>query len=380
MTRNEEDFSRCRAWREIDLDALTLNAAALQAALAPGCRLMAVLKADAYGHGALLAAQRLYREGVRDFAVACLEEGIQLRRQGLEGHILILGYTSPLLAEELARRDLTQAIVDEAHGRALADQQVPVKVHLALDTGMHRLGIPADDRQAIARVYALPFLKIRGVFSHLCVCDGQGADDKAFTRLQLVRFYAALAWMEKEDFPTGETHIQASYGILNLPPQPCTLARAGIALYGVRSQKDDTLREMELRPVLSLRARVASVRWLEEGEGAGYGLAYRPRSKRKIAAITIGYGDGLPRQLAQKGGEVLIGGRRCPMVGRMCMDQLLADVTDLPDVKAGDTVTILGQDGMETIAAEEAAEKCGTITNELLARLGPRLPLIPVET
>ena len=194
MTRNEEDFSPCRAWREIDLDALALNAAALQAALAPGCRLMAVLKAGAYGHGALLAARRLYREGC---------------------------------------------------------------------------GI-------------LPWPAWKREFS-----------------------FAARAWMEKEGFPTGETHIQASYGILNLPPRPCTLARAGIALYGVRSQRDDTLREMELRPVLSLRARVASVRRLEEGEGAGYGLAYRPRSQRKIAAITVGYGDGLPRQLAQKGGGAI---------------------------------------------------------------------------
>ena len=330
-----EEDPRCqRAWREIDLCALTHNAKVLQRALAPGCRLMAVLKAGAYGHGVAAVARRLWQEGVRDFAVACLEEGIQLRSQGVKGQILILGYTPPRLAGELARWDLTQAVADEDHGKALADQRTPIKVHLALDTGMHRLGVPWQDREAIARLYALPGLHIQGVFSHLCACDSLSPQDRAFTRLQLDRFYDTLGWMRARGCPPGQTHIQASYGIWNLPPQPCTLARAGIALYGVHSQPDRTLRELDLRPVLSLRARVASVRWLEEGEGAGYGLAYRPQSRRRIAAVTIGYGDGLPRCLSGQGGEVLLGGRRCPMVGRICMDQLLVDLTELPGARA----------------------------------------------
>lgn len=170
-------------------------------------------------------------------------------------------------------------------------------------------------------------------------------------------------------------HIQASYGIWNLPPQPCTHARAGIALYGVGSDKAPVQNRLELRPVLSLRARVASVRHLRPGEAAGYSRAFSPERETTLAIVTIGYGDGLPRELPQRGGEVLLRGRRCPMVGRMCMDQLLVDVTDLDTVAPGDVVTLLGRDGEQELRAEEVAQRCGTITNELLSQLGKRLPL-----
>ena len=170
------DERKSRAWREVDLDALAHNARALQAALAPGCRLMAVVKADAYGHGALPVARRLEREGVEAFAVACLDEGRALRRAGIGGRILILGYTPPEEAARLHRWRLTQTVADEAHGRALAAQGVPLEVHLALDTGMHRLGLPAEDREALACLYRLPNLSIRGVFSPVFLCHAGAAD------------------------------------------------------------------------------------------------------------------------------------------------------------------------------------------------------------
>ena len=198
----------------------------------------------------------------------------------------------------------------------------------------------------------------------------------AFTHLQLERFYGAVRWLRDHGYDPGETHIQASYGIWNLPPQPCAWARAGIALYGVTSDGGPTARALDLRPALALRARVASVRTLVPGEGAGYGLAFHARRETRLAVVTIGYADGLPRSLPQKGGEVLLRGRRCPMAGRLCMDQLLADVTDVPGAAAGDVVTLIGRDGEEEIAAEEVAARCGTITNELLSRLGPRLPVV----
>ncbi len=200
---------RSRAWREVNLDALSHNARTLQAALAPGCRLMAVVKADAYGHGAVPVARRLESEGVSAFAVACLEEGIALRRAGIRGEILILGYTLPEEAARLCRWKLIQTVADEAHGTALAAQGLPLLVHLALDTGMHRLGIPAEDHGALARLYALPNLKICGVFSHLCVSDSLRSEDQAFTRAQLERFYGALRWLREHGCPPGETHIQA---------------------------------------------------------------------------------------------------------------------------------------------------------------------------
>lgn len=370
---------RARAWREIDLEALVHNAWQIREALAPECDLMAVVKAEAYGHGAIPVARQLRKEGVKAFGVASLEEGIALRRHGVLGEVLVLGYTAPDQARQLRRWHLTQAVVDAAHGEALAAQGVTLKVHLALDTGMHRLGIPARDHEAIRRMYRLPRLKITGTFSHLCVSDSPAPGDKEYTRRQLELFYQALDWMRGHGCPPGETHIQASYGIWNLPPQPCTWARPGIALYGVGSDDTPTRRQLDLHPVLSLKARVASVRELEPGQGAGYGLVFRPDTPRVLATVTIGYADGLPRSLPQHGGRVLIHGKRCSMVGRVCMDQLLVDVTEVSGVVPGDLVTLIGRDGRQQIRAEEVAAQCGTITNELLSRLGSRLPVVEVR-
>lgn len=364
-----------RAWKELDLDALRHNARTLRSALSPGCTLMAVVKADGYGHGAVPVARCLRRDGVRAFGVACLAEGIALRKAGVLGTILILGYTPPREVPLLRRWHLTQTVADEAHGRALAAQGGPVRVHLALDTGMHRLGLPAGDRSAIARMYRLKNLRIDGVFSHLCVSDSLKKEDMDATLEQLTLFYDTLDWMRTQNLSPGRVHIQASYGVLNLPPQPCTWARAGIALYGVYSSLSPVQRRLDLKPVLSLRARVASVRPLRPGERAGYGLAFQARQETRLAVVTIGYADGLPRQLPQQGGRVLIRGAFCPMAGRMCMDQLLVDVTALPDVQAGDVVTLIGRDGAQELRAEELAARCGTITNELLSRLGRRLEL-----
>lgn len=368
-------MKNARAWRELDLTALSHNAKVLEEALAPGCRLMAVVKADAYGHGAIPVAQHLQDQGVAAFAVACLSEAAALREAGIEGKILILGYTPPQQAQELFRYRLIQTVADEAHGLALDSQGIPLAVHLALDTGMHRLGIPAQDRQALSRLYACKHLRIQGVFSHLCVADGTSARDAAFTRAQLDTFYATVDWLRRHGMDPGEIHIQSSAGILLLPPQPCAWARAGLSLYGVAP---GVLSEEAhgLRPVLSLRARIASVRTLLPGQGAGYGLEFLAARQTRLATVTIGYGDGLPRCLPQRGGQVLLNGQRCPMVGRMCMDQLLVDVTDAGEAAPGEVVTILGQDGTETIPAAGISAQCGTIPNELLSRLEPRLPVV----
>lgn len=367
-----------RAWRETDLAALTHNAKVLQSCLASGTELMAVVKADAYGHGAVQVAHALQKHGTKAFAVACLSEGIALRKAGIRGTILILGYTAPEDAPLLARWRLTQTVADVEHGRALAAQGRRLHVHLALDTGMHRLGIAAEDREAIADMFRLPSLVIDGTFTHLCADDSLAAEDVAYTQEQLTAFYDAIAWMRAAGYHPGKLHIQSSYGIWNLPPQPCcAYARPGIALYGVYSDGSPVQRPLDLRPVLSLRARVACVRSLEAGDTAGYGRAYQAERETRLAVVTIGYADGLPRELARRGGEVLIRGHRCPMVGRMCMDQLLVDVSGVDGVQANDIVTLIGRDGGQVIRAEDVAKQCGTITNELLSRLGARLPAAP---
>lgn len=375
----QKEWKTSRAWREVDLDALNHNARLLRDRMGESCRLMAVVKADAYGHGAVPAAKALAEQGVDAFAVACPAEGIALRQAGIGGEILVLGCTPPQETEVLARWDLTQTVADEGHACALARQGLPLKVHLALDTGMHRLGLPAEDREAIGRVRSLPHLRFQGTFSHLCVSDSCAEESRAYTKRQLECFYEAVAWMRAAGYDPGAVHIQASYGILDLPPQPCDYGRAGIALYGAASAGKPEGMWEELKPVLSLRARVVSLRELPAGEGAGYGLAFRCVRDTRLAVVSIGYADGLFRALSQSGGEVLIRGRRCPMAGRMCMDQLLVDVTDLPEVEAGDVVTLIGRDGGERIFAEWVAEQCGTITNELFSRLGGRLPVVYVR-
>lgn len=337
--------------------------------------LMAVVKADAYGHGAVIAARALWRHGVRAFAVATMEEGIELRRAGIRGTILVLGWTPAQFARRLARWHLSQTIADEAHARALSAQGVRLDVHLALDTGMHRLGVAWDDLDAQMRIFALPGLRIRGTFSHLSVADSLSKADVAFTREQSRRFFAAIEALRGRGCDPGLVHLQASYGILNHPAVPCDFARAGIALYGVTSDSQPTARTADLWPVLSLRARVASVRALAPGESAGYGRAFTARRPTKLAAVAIGYADGLPRDLPEHGGEVLLHGHRAPAVGRLCMDQMLVDATDVPDVRPGDVATLIGRDGAAQISAVDLARQCGVLTNELLSRLGGRLGL-----
>lgn len=367
-----------RAWREVDLVALGHNARVLREALPPETELMAVVKAEAYGHGGGPTARALQKVGVRAFAVSCLTEGIALRRAGVRGTILILGYTAPAEVPLLTRWRLTQTVADIDHGRALAAQGRRVHVHLALDTGMHRLGIPAEHREEIQEVFRLPGLSVDGVFSHLCVSDSLEAGDVAYTREQLTLFDDTVAWLRAAGYDPGKVHIQSSYGLWNLPAQPCAYVRAGIALYGVRSDSAPVQRHFDLRPGLSLRARVASVRTVQAGESAGYGRAFQAEQETRLAVVTMGYADGLPRELPQRGGQVLIRGRRCPMVGRMCMDQLLVDVGGLPEVFPGDVVTVIGRDGGQVIPVEELAQRCGTITNEVLSRLGARLPVVPL--
>lgn len=337
--------------------------------------LMAVVKADAYGHGAVIAARALWRHGVRAFAVATMEEGIELRRAGIRGTILVLGWTPAQFARRLARWHLSQTIADEAHARALSAQGVRLDVHLALDTGMHRLGVAWDDLDAQMRIFALPGLRIRGTFSHLSVADSLSKADVAFTREQSRRFFAAIEALRGRGCDPGPVHLQASYGVLNHPAVPCDFARAGIALYGVTSDSQPTARTADLWPVLSLRARVASVRALAPGESAGYGRAFTARRPTKLAAVAIGYADGLPRDLPERGGEVLLHGHRAPAVGRLCMDQMLVDATDVPDVRPGDVATLIGRDGAAQISAVDLARQCGVLTNELLSRLGGRLGL-----
>ena len=277
-TAPKPDLRRARAWAEVDLEAVARNAGALQGCMPAGCRLMAVVKADAYGHGAPAVAGRLWQAGVRAFAVATPEEGAQLRRCGITGEILVLGYADAARIRELRRWRLCQTVTDPAHARALARAagRRPLPVHIAVDTGMHRLGTDAGAAPAVAEMLRLPGLEVRGLFTHLAVADSPAPEDAAFTRTQLDAFEALARKLRGAGYTLPPLHAQASCGILNQPQPDCGYARPGIALYGALSTAGCAARlHPVLAPALALRARVVSVRRVPPGEGAGYGLAFR---------------------------------------------------------------------------------------------------------
>ena len=365
---------RGRAWVEIDLDALSHNAASLRSLLPDGCDLMAVVKADAYGHGADAVARRLERDGVGAFAVATLNEGIRLRERGITGEILVLGYTHPADAVFLNNCRLSQLVVDGAHARALDESGYRLRVHIALDTGMHRLGIEPANLEEIRSVFACKNLAVEGLATHTAAADSLEKDDVEFTELQYRSFLAAADELKGMGYDIGRLHAQPTHGLLNYPEAKFDYARVGIALYGVMSSSDDTVIKPSLRPVLALRAIVAQVRWIGAGQSVSYGRAYRTDRPVKLATVDIGYADGVPRQMSGGGGACIVKGRRAPIVGRICMDMLMLDVTGIDPVAAGDIVTLIGRDGDEEVRCEDFAEASGTITNDILSRLGRRLP------
>ncbi len=363
-----------RAWTELDTNALRHNLRVLSALLPHGCALMTVVKADAYGHGLAQVAKVCRQEGVSAFAVATVEEGAALRRLGIRGEILVLGYTPPQQARRLAHYRLTQAVINLSHARQLEAQGRRIKVHLKLDTGMHRLGLPWDAPQTLLQVCACRHLTVCGIFTHLADAESLTPESMARTRRQIRRFRQAADALTQAGYPLP-CHTLSSYGLLNYAPAPSSAyVRIGIALYGVLSREGDHPRlSPALRPVLSLRARVAQVHRLEAGERAGYDGLFAPDHPAKVALVTIGYADGYPRSLSCGAGRVLIRGQAAPIAGLICMDQMLVDVTEIPGVRPGDMVTLIGQDGDQTITAEQVAAAADTITNELLSRLGSRL-------
>ena len=364
-----------RAWLEISLERVRKNYRLLCSILPKGCSCMAVVKADGYGHGALRVAEALQAEGCYSYAVATLEEGIALRGGGLKGDILILGYTMPRDAFLLDRYDLIQTIADENHARAFSDSPYQIRAHLAVDTGMNRLGISYKDKYALRRVLSLPGITVEGIYSHMSVPDSPLLEDRQFTGEQILQFEEVCSWLEAEGFGNLKRHMQSSYGILNYPMSGMQFVRPGIALYGCASNNAEERFSLPLEPALQLKCRIGCVRNVEAGEFVSYGRTYEAKEKRKIGVLAIGYADGLPRNLSGRG-YALVGGKKVPIVGRICMDQTMIDLTETVQVEEGDIATLIGTDGPETIKAVEMAQLAGTITNELLSRLGGRLTRI----
>ena len=366
--------TQTRTWTEIDLSNLEHNYRALRAMLPQGCRFLGVVKADAYGHGAVQVARRLETLGAEYLAVACLDEALELRQAGITTPILILGYTPTERAEALLDNGITQTVYDVEMARALSNAAAAagktLKIHVKADTGMSRLGwlCGGEDQsaaaEAIAQVCALPGLEAEGIYTHFANADG----DEDYTMLQFTRFLDLLEALEGRGITFAIRHCAASAAALKFPCTHLDMVRPGIALYG--HYPDPSCEGLDgpgLRPVMTLKTRVASVKAVPAGTPVSYGCTHVLDRETKLAALTIGYADGLPRLCSDKL-EVLIGGQRAPVVGRICMDMCMADVTGL-DVAPGDEVEVFG----EHLPIEDVAALAGTIQYELLCAVSPRV-------
>ena len=360
-----------RAWIELDMGRLLHNVGILRSILPGACQLMPAVKANAYGHGAAAISRELNRLGVSAFCVASAAEGVELRKKKIKGEILVLGYTDPEQFRLLRRYRLMQTVVDYGYAKKLNAFGKRITVHIKVDTGMRRLGEPAESVENILKILNCENLVIAGIYSHFSAQDCGDPVDCAITQSQIDGFNNVLSRIREEGFDIPKAHIQNSFGVFARPDLAFDYARVGIALYGAyQSSRGEA---GALLPVLSLKARVSAVKAVRAGETVGYGRAFAAGRDMKIAVLSIGYADGIPRAFSCGVGRVLINGEPAPIVGCVCMDQTTVDVTDIDGVSQGDVAVFIGRDGGAEISIMDFAEAAGTIPNEVLSRLGSRL-------
>ncbi len=364
-----------QAWLEIDTQALTNNFHKIRGMVGPNRKIMAVVKADAYGHGMLQTVNVLRQAGADQFAVATVEEGLTLRQQGAEEPILILGPVGPEGWEMAVRYHLMPAVfsLEQAQGiQRIAKQcRVIAPIHIKLNTGMNRLGFALDDSglEDIKKIFAMPHLQVAGVFSHFAEAD----TSLTFTQKQFSAFISFIQRCAGQNLHFPLAHIANSAAILAYPQTYLDMVRPGIILYGCPPADDSP--DIGLQPALSLHARISQIHRLEPGEGAGYGRIRRLDRPCLAADIPLGYADGVPRLISERG-WVLVEGKRAPLAGRVCMDQMLIDVSDIPQAAPGSLVTLIGSQGEEQISAATFAAWADTISYEILTHMHLRLPKI----
>lgn len=373
-----------RTWLEID-DSLVAHNLTETRKLIGDTKIMGIVKANAYGHGALTIARALKKEGVDFFGTATVEEAVELRQGGIEDPILILGYTPPASFGLLDQYGLTQSFLSLDYARKLSawakEHDTVIHGHVKVDTGMNRTGILFQDHvqhpEELLEVYALPHLSVEGIFSHFPVSDDLGEEPISFTRRQIDWFEKAIRTVEEAGYNPGLRHIQNSYGILNYGDLGCDYARPGLLYLGVT--QDDSIpiaSQPDFIPVLSWKTKVTLVKEIPAGASVSYGRNFIAETPRTIASLSVGYADGLSRACSNKNLEFLVRGHRAPVVGNICMDQCMIDVTGIEGVQEGDIVTLVGQDGEETVTVDEMSRKAGTINNETLTRITSRVPRI----
>ncbi len=369
-----------RVWAEIDLQAAVDNMEHMHQNLRPGTKMIAVIKTDGYGHGAVRLAEKLEAlEYVWGYAVATYEEAKELRTAGRKKPILILGYTFPYCYEGLAQEEIRPACFREDMLEALsaAGEKAgkAVRIHVAVDTAMSRIGVRPDDEGLafVKKALETPYVDVEGIFTHFSKAD---ETDPANTRRQIAEFTAFCKRIETElGYRVPIQHCSNSAGIVRFPEANLDLVRAGITLYGLWPSAEVPQDVVPLRPVLSLYSHVAYVKTVPAGTPVSYGGTYVTKKDTVLATIPVGYGDGYARGLSNKG-YVLIRGQKAPICGRVCMDQFMVDVSDIPGVTDGDLVTMVGRDGEETITLEMLGDLSGRFNYEFACDLGKRIPRV----
>lgn len=359
----------------IDLAALRHNLTVARKHLASSCEILAVVKADAYGHGAPAVCQALVQAGVNRFGVATLQEGISLREAGIQRQIVVLGAVSPKQLPDLVAHDLTPVIYDHALVPdllpALRSRRAPYTVHIKVDTGMGRLGISPS--KVLPLLQSAPFkgpLSLEGLMTHLADAD---ASDRSYTELQLDRFRKVLFELQEAGVTVPLAHAANSAALLHYPHAHFQLVRPGLMLYGYSPTPH--LGDFQLMPVLTLVSRIVQIRSLAPGESTSYNRSFTATRRTRIAVLPIGYADGLNRHLSNRG-TLLVKGKHVPIVGRICMDLTLIDITDIPDARVGDEVVLIGRQGALQLWAGTLAETLDTIPYEVLCSIGARVPRI----
>lgn len=368
-------------WAEINLNNLIFNLKEIRQYVNQDTKICAVVKANGYGHGALEIAGVLLENGVDMIAVSSLNEAIEIRKKYHKAQTLILGYTSEGGIEEAIKYGVVQTIYTYEQAVEYSEMAEKIgfgtSIHIKLDTGMNRIGFQCNEQsiEKILKISKLPNIKINGIFSHFAVADEK---DKSFTYHQLERFNWAIKELEKKGLSIPIKHISNSAAIVDLPDINFNMVRPGIILYGIYPSNDVNKKALNLKPVMSLKTKISNIKTLSEEGGISYGFSFRAPKGTKVATIPIGYADGYTRLLSNKG-EVLVRGQKTRIIGTICMDQCMIDVTGIDEINIGDEVILFGSDGINEITVDEVAQKIGTISYEVLCMVGRRVPRVYIK-
>ncbi|MBO4877392.1 MAG: alanine racemase [Ruminococcus sp.] len=372
-----------RAWAEVNLSQLRKNVEVIRSLNSPGTEIMAVVKADAYGHGDEHVVRCLAEQcGIRFFAVSNLDEAIAVRSFAPDADILILGYTPPEYAHEIAMYNIIQGVVSTEYAEALAaNTPDPIRCHIKIDTGMGRIGLKHDTPAACAAeiegITKIEKLSVEGIYTHFAVADSDDPDNISYTDRQEQFILDTYDELVKLGIKLRHLHFMNSAATCYRNNSRSTLSRAGIILYGLHPDISLDIPE-GLEPLMELKAVISHVKNVKPGDCISYGRTFTADREMRIATVTIGYADGYSRLLSGKG-EILVHGVRCPIVGRVCMDQLMMDVSGVPEAKSGDIVTLIGRDGDDIITADELASVYGTIGYEVVCGISKRVPRIYID-